>query len=113
MTCTRKDVQDVCIFLTRTSCHIYECYLAEDATRWVKVQTHSCAPFDDYPEEGHRLYLHACDGFQVVFVQVGVVVPSDESHDNYAKGWLYGLCTSKWRDLLRLPGKHEDIGPSD
>lgn len=86
-------------------------------TAWVKVETHGCDPFDDYPEEDHHLSLYACNGFLMVIGQAGdllfepVFFP-EVTHDKYEHVWLYSLSTHKWhRELPKVPGLHDDVGP--
>lgn len=86
-------------------------------TAWVKVETHGCDPFDDYPEEDHHLSLYACNGFLMVIGQAGdllfepVFLP-DVTHDKYEHVWLYSLSTHKWHhELPKVPGLHDDEGP--
>lgn len=80
---------------------------------WVKVETRSCEPFDDYPVKDHHLLLHACNGFLMVIGQAGDMVfgNPEVAHDKYECAWLYNLSTFRRHELPKVPGACDDVGP--
>lgn len=89
-------------------CYISEYHLPKSGTAWVKVETHSCGPFEDFPQENHLMQLHACNGFLLVIGQAGVWDSNNVfvAPDKYEFVWLYNLSTSKWQVLPKVPGLH-------
>lgn len=37
-----------------------------NAAAWVEVETYGCEPFEDYSEDGHHFFMHACNGYLMV-----------------------------------------------
>ena len=82
---------------------ISEYHLPKNATVWVKVETHSCCPFDHWLEgtDHYNVSIHAGNRFLLI----------GKVNEKYEYEWLYDLSTFKWQ---RLPAvQHCDNGPLD
>jgi len=80
---------------------ISEYYLPENATSWVKEETHKWFPraFRSGGRSDEKMTggIYACNGFLYVFQN------PYSSQTRFEKGWVYNLATCEWRALPRVP----------